>query len=91
MLNRFLHVPVRPGESDEAWDARWTALDDDFRSRAQAYERLPLADWPDALWAELKASWEAIFDPVAWREDVPLQATMREIRAADVVRAVRVQ
>jgi hypothetical protein len=80
-----------PDESPEDWEARWTAVDDDFRARAKSYERAPLAEWPGALRADLESSWEAIFDPGTWSAKRTLQATMREICSADVVRAVRIQ
>lgn len=90
-LNRFLHVPARPGESPDAWERRWTALDDDFRARATPYERLPIDEWPQSIRTEIEASWEAIFDPATWSAKASLQATMRELRAPDVVRAVRIR
>lgn len=39
----------------------------------------------------VEGTWEAIFDPDLWQEGGDLQATIREIRASDVVRAVRIR
>lgn len=90
-LNRSLHVPALPGESDADWESRWTVLDDDFRARTAPYGSLPMNDWPEYLRAEIEASWDAIFVPTTWRAKPVLQATMREVRSADVVRAVRIR
>lgn len=91
VLNRCLHIPVTTGESEDDWESRWCILDDDFRARVRPYEKMPIIDWPDDLRAEIESSWEAIFDPVTWRAKPTLQATVRELRAADVVRAVRIR
>lgn len=91
VLNRYLHVPARPDESHKDREARWMALDDDFRARAKPYDRAPLVEWPTELRAELESSWVAIFDPSTWSTNQSLQATMREVHAADVVRAVRIR
>ena len=91
VLNRSLHVPPLPGESDEAWEARWSPIDEDFDERAKPYRKEPIAAWPEALRAEIESSWEAIFDPATWRTPPVLQATMRELRTEDVVRAVRIR
>lgn len=90
VLNRYLHVPVEPGMSDAAWEARWERLGADFEERARAFRSEPLERWPRALRAELESSWEAIFDPSTWQAGRPLQATVRELRPADVTRAVRI-
>lgn len=91
MLNRSLHEPALPGQSDEEREARWNPLDDDFRDRAEPYRTAPIEAWPEALRAEIESSWEAIFDLQTWRTPPVLQATMRELRAEDVVRAVRIR
>jgi hypothetical protein len=91
VLNRSLHVPALLGETDEEWEARWNPLDDDFTARAEPYRALPINEWPDDLRAEIESSWEAIFDSRTWRTPPVLQATMRELRAEDVVRAVRIR
>ncbi|MGE3326377.1 MAG: DUF3841 domain-containing protein [Acidimicrobiia bacterium] len=41
--------------------------------------------------AIVERTWEAIFDPDMWQEGGDLQATIREIRASDVVRATRIR
>jgi hypothetical protein len=89
-LNRSVLVPQMPGETGDEWDQRWTTLDDDFRARAEPYDSLPISEWPTDLRAEIEASWEAIFDPATWPAKPALQATMHELRPADVVRAVRI-
>jgi len=91
VLNRYLHVPVNPGESEDEWELRWTALDDDFGARAKPYDAAPITEWPDELRVEIESSWEAIFDPATWRPKLNLQATISELRTADVVRAVRIR
>lgn len=91
VLNRSLHVPALRGESDEEWEARWNPLDDDFIARAEPHRALPIGEWPSDLRTEMESSWEAIFDPATWRTPPVLQATMPELRAEDVVRAVRVR
>lgn len=91
VLNRSLHVPLLPGESNEEWEARWTLIDEDFEERATPYRGEPTTAWPEALRAEIESSWEAIFDPATWRTPPVLQATMRELRAEDIVRAVRIR
>lgn len=91
VLNRSLHMPARPGESDEEWEARWNPLDDDFTARTDPYRALPIDKWPDELRSEIESSWEAIFNPETWRTPPVLQATLRELRADDVIRAVRIR
>jgi len=91
VLNRSLHVPQLPGESDEAWETRWRPIDDEFDARAKPYRKEPIAAWPGALRAEIESSWESIFDPATWRTPPVLQATMRELRAEDIVCAVRIR
>lgn len=90
-LNRYLHVPLIPGESYSSWEERWTSLEEAFSARAGPYYSWPLPRWPDDLRAELETSWEAIFDPATWVEGRTLQATLRELRAEDVLRAVRIR
>lgn len=91
VLNRSLHVPPLPGEIDEEWEARWNLLDDDFTARASPYRALPIDEWPGGLRTEMESSWEAIFDPATWRTPPVLHATMRDLRADDVIRAVRIR
>ncbi|MFC0674584.1 DUF3841 domain-containing protein [Brachybacterium hainanense] len=90
VLNQYLHVPVEPGMSDAAWEARWERLGADFEERADEFRSEPLERWPRALRTELESSWEAIFDPSTWQAGRALQATVRELRSADVTRAVRI-
>lgn len=91
VLNRGLNLPQEAGESELEYEQCYTALDDDFDSRAEPYRSAPITEWPVDLRAEMESSWEAIFDPASWRPKRLLQATVREIRAADVVRAVRIR
>lgn len=91
VLNRILHLPREPDESDADWEARCTVIDDDFTARAEPYDADPLEAWPLELRSELETSWEAIFDPRYWEKDVALQATVRELHAEDVLRAVRMR
>ena len=91
VLNRYLHVPSDPGESEVAWEERWTALDDDFSARAEPYASRALTKWPDELRTELETSWDSIFDPATWTGTRTLQATTRELHADDVTRAVKIR
>lgn len=91
VLNRGLHVPQLPGETDEEWDARYTKMRDAFDARTAGYRSAPLSEWPDDTKIDVETSWEAIFDPATWRQKPPLQATMHELFPGDVVRAVRIR
>jgi len=44
VLNRSLHVPEFPGESDEEWEARWNELDESFTARAEPYRESPMRE-----------------------------------------------
>lgn len=90
-LNRVLHVPAIVGEKEDTWERRADEAFEDFEGRAAPFVDLPLAQWPKELRDEIEGSWESIFDPATWEAKRPLQATMRELRAADVVRAVRIR
>ncbi|WP_456283659.1 DUF3841 domain-containing protein [Microbacterium sp. JZ101] len=89
-LNGWLHVPRFTNESEDDWERRADALDRDIASRLGASERAPFHQWPAELRAEAERSWEAIFDPDTWDPRRALQATMRELKAEDVIRASRI-
>lgn len=89
VLNRSLSIAPLRGESDDDWWKRAEPLLDDFSDRSKAYRGSPLSEWPQELRNELEQSWESIFDPRRWGS-FAVQATMREIRSSDVVRAVRI-
>ncbi|WP_165831827.1 DUF3841 domain-containing protein [Brachybacterium endophyticum] len=88
--NRYVHVPLRPGESEASWDERWEATDAEFTARSRPYTDLPMRQWPADLREQIELSWEAIFDPSTWAPGRMLQATARELRAEDIVGAVRI-
>ncbi|MFT4234454.1 MAG: DUF3841 domain-containing protein [Microbacterium sp.] len=91
VLNRFLHIPQHPGESDQAWERRGDAVHDGFDARARPFSEAPIEQWPNGLRAEIEGSWQAIFDPTTWGADAALQATARRVLASDVLRAVRIR
>lgn len=90
VLNRRLHVPVRPGESDDQWWARAEPLMDEWDARVGQHRSQPLESWPATLRSELEASWLPIVAPGPSPDTRHVQATIRMIRRDDVVRAVRV-
>lgn len=92
VLNRCLLVPEQPGETiDEYWRRTESTLDDFDRRVSEAGVRHAWgADWPAELRRDVEASWGLIFDPDSWHPSIAVQATLREVRASDVVRAVRI-
>lgn len=90
VLNRVLNVPQRVGEAEEDWDRRSARQWDDFSAKAGSLARGPTDELPTDLRAELENSWQQIFDPSTWHPDSTLQATARELRRAEIVRAVRI-
>ena len=91
VLNAAPNYRELPGESAEEADARIEALHDDFFARVEAagVEPQDLSDWPADLRAELEATWDSIFDPANYGRAASWQATVHELRAEDVVEAVR--
>ncbi|WP_415854147.1 DUF3841 domain-containing protein [Sinomonas sp. G460-2] len=91
VLNGFPIVRPLPGEDDDAYSARYDARTDDLINRVHAAgARLQDPEgWPAALRDELESSWEAIFDTGAYPRTSYWQATVHELRAEDVVEAVR--
>lgn len=95
VLNGDLMIPNVPGETEAEWERRWEAAHEDWDKRIQGLRTgnlntLDLDYWPAGLRAELEASWEAIFERDAWHVPWQVQGTVREIRAADVVREVEI-
>jgi hypothetical protein len=92
-LNRSVHLLPEPGESLEAWSLRTDPISEAFDARVKAAVGdlgVPVSQWPDELRDEIETSWRAIFDPETWDPGTAVQATLHEIRASDVVRAVRI-
>ncbi|MGT2461121.1 DUF3841 domain-containing protein [Sinomonas atrocyanea] len=91
VLNASLCYRDLPGEDVAAADARIDALQDDFYARVDAAGLDPydLDPWPAELRAELEATWEINFDPSWYGRAAHWQATVHELRAEDVVEAVR--
>jgi hypothetical protein len=91
-LNSTLAIPPRPAESEEEYNARFDELADDFTARLEAAgaRNQPLHRWPDDLRAEAEESWESILDPSNFNKHAYWQGTVHEIRADDVVDAVRI-
>lgn len=93
VLNHGLLVPCTQGETVEEWWKRAEPLIDDFDARLgdSDLSSRSAGDWPVELREELLASWAAIFDPATWSASECIQATLHELRASDVVRAVRIR
>ena len=91
VLNRRLHVPMRPGESHDDWWARAEPLMDEWDARVGQHRDQLLDSWPADLRAELEASWLPIVAPGPSPDARHVQATIRMIRLEDVVRAARVR
>lgn len=90
VLNRGLLVPREPGEAQAGWDTRWADVSAAFEARSEPFSTRPLSDWPPGLREELEGSWGAIFDSDSWEPEFTLQATANEVKASDVIRAVRI-
>lgn len=91
-LNSFVAVPPRPGESNEDYDTRYTVIADAFLARLSAAgaRRAPIEEWPTELREEAERSWECIFVREHYGRRSYWQATVHELRASDVVDAVRI-
>jgi hypothetical protein len=94
VLNRGLHVPPLPHElaDSDAWWTRAESLTDDFDRRvddAGVSATRDLDALPDAVRRELETSWTRIFDPATWAPRSAIQAAVHELRAHQVVRALR--
>lgn len=89
VLNHAINVAPLPGESDEQWEARFDIERGAWDERTRPYDGVPFDEWPHDLRAETEASWDAIFDLNLVPPHRPIQATVHELRAQDVVRAVR--
>jgi len=90
VLNRRLHVPLLPGESEDQWWARAEPLMDEWDERVGRHRSQPLDSWPVDLREELEASWLPIVVPGPSSDARHVQAAIRMLRIDDVVRAVRV-
>jgi hypothetical protein len=87
VLNRTPGIATGPdGELPRDWEEELDA----WWERTREHEKSPLAEWPPALRGELESSWEQIFDAETLARTPYVQATVRELRADDVVRAVRI-
>jgi hypothetical protein len=92
VLNANVAIPKRPGESEDEFDKRWGQVYDDFRARINAAGagNTRVSRWPAELRAEAERSWEGIFDRTKFGTRDYWQATVHELRADDVVGAVRI-
>jgi hypothetical protein len=93
VLNESPLAPDIPGESDEELDARLNRVFDDFEVRIRTAGSWGLArsHWPEDLKAEVEQGWETILEPGNYGRFGAWQATMHELRADDVVEAVRLE
>ncbi len=91
-LSSSIAMPKLPGESEEAFDARWNHTYDDFKERLQTTGAAgsSVRQWPEELREEVERSWECIFDRTNFNPRDYWQATVHEIHVADVVEAVRI-
>lgn len=91
-LNSSVATPEWPGESDDECRVRWDQIYDEFDAsiKAAGVVNTPIRLWPAGLRAEVEQSWECIFDRRLHRRKDPWQATVHELRAEDVVEAVRI-
>lgn len=83
-------LPVLPRDLDEdaydrALDAWWRKQDE----RLAGDRSLRPEHWPADLRSELTASWPDVFDASRWSRRDAVQACLAEVRAEDVVDAVR--
>ena len=62
--------------------------DFDRRHDADRYRGLPLAAWPPAAQAEIRASWEGVFDVAAYPRGQVWQATVAHVEAGEVTDVV---
>ncbi|MEA5117456.1 MAG: DUF3841 domain-containing protein [Propionicimonas sp.] len=90
VLNNGYLVSDVPGETYDEYDARYEVASHGWDARSEGLRNLPRAEWPADLRAELEATWQAIFDPAVLAATRSVQATVHEILATDVVRAVRI-
>jgi hypothetical protein len=93
VLNESPLAPEIPGESDEDLEARLDRMFDDFEDRLKAAgaRNRGRPHWPEDLQAEVERSWESILEPGNYGRFGSWQATMHELRADDVVGAVRLE
>ena len=92
VLNRVLNVPKSITETPEQWWARAEPMLDAFderHDRTRLLDLKPWDEWPRHVRAELEESWMAIFERGAWRRGATIQAVTSELRADEIVRAVR--
>lgn len=91
VLDAFPNYRELPGEDEEEADARIDALLDDFYDRVKlaGLRHDELSAWPSELRQELESTWEPILDPANYGKAGTWQATVHELRAEDVVEAVR--
>lgn len=94
-LNNGFHVAPKLGEDAEAhWARAEPILDEwDARLRDAGIDRGAVGreEWSPDLRDEAERSWEAILDPAKWRPGAHLQAVAHQIRAEQIVDAVRVR
>ncbi|CAB4684440.1 MAG: DUF3841 domain-containing protein [Actinobacteria bacterium] len=93
VLNRAPHVPRTPDEDHATWWARAEPLIEDYHARitAAGLDGTGYLDLPDTYRDELERGWRAIFDPATWAPGESVQATVHELRVADITRAIRIR
>lgn len=93
VLNESPLAPEIAGESDKDLDARLDSVFADFEDqlRAAGARDLGRSHWPEDLRAEVEQGWESILEPLNYGRFGSWQATMHDLRADDVVRAVRLE
>ena len=91
VLNRVPSLQPETGEGDDAYDARYNALLDNFSRQlrdAGAFHNV-MESWPAELREEVERTWQSILDPAAFPKTAYWQATTHWLRSEDVVEVVR--
>jgi hypothetical protein len=93
VLNDQPTIPQQHGESDDDWWTRAEPVLGDSAARVTA-AGVPANpghrnELPQRLHDEVEHSWDAIFEPNYWHREDWIQGVVHEIRAEQVVRAVR--
>lgn len=92
VLNRSLHLAPLRDEGLESWERRFDVAWNDWADRVEPYRGMPIEAWPTDLRRELEGSWDDVIEPIRTTDqNMLVQATISELRAHDVVRAVRIR
>jgi hypothetical protein len=92
VLNRWLLIARENNETPTGFDARAGQLEEEFRVQLDSAGlwNAPISEWPAALRERIEESWLAIFEVDRLEPPHFWQATVHELRAEDVIRAVKI-